>query len=494
MMQLPPQPSHDASSGSSVRAGGGARADRAMDPERVRLVIAGQPAAARAASRPATTYEPHAVSQLVQGLLGQRRRDVPPGESEDDIPLSGMIEPGQTVTLKPNWVLHKNLSGAGLDCLVTHAAVVAAVLDAVLKARPGRVVVGDAPVQVCDLQELLSRCGYDQLMKRYASAGEEIAWRDFRRSRLSNPDGIWQRHADLRGVDDYVVFDLGEHSLLEPIADGADLFRVTMYNPEEMSRRHRRGRHQYWVAKEVIEADVIVNLPKLKTHKKTCITGALKNVVGINGDKDCLPHHRRGGSSLGGDCYQGRSRLKSAAEYLIDAANQRRGIPALLFRKASGALRRLAPFTGADTNLEGNWYGNDTIWRTCLDLNRIVLYGRPDGTLADQPQRRVVSVTDALIGGQGEGPLAPTPHSSGILTFATNAVAADYVHAHLMGFDWRRIPLLREAFCLSRFPLIGCRPDQIEIEVDGHSFSQPWPSWNLRRFAPPKGWLGHCER
>jgi uncharacterized protein (DUF362 family) len=493
-MQPPPKPFPDASSGNSALPEGGARKDRAVDSERVRLVIAGQQSGDSGASRSATTYEPQAVSRLVQGLLGQRRRDVSPDGPEDGSPLSGMIEPGQRVTLKPNWVLHRNLSGAGLDCLVTHPAVLAAVLDVVLTARPGRVVVGDAPVQVCDLQELLSRCGYDQLMKRYASAGADITWRDFRRSRLCNPDGIWQRHADLRGVDDYVLFDLGEHSLLEPIADGADRFRVTMYDPEEMSRRHRRGRHQYWVAREVIEADVIVNLPKLKTHKKTGITGALKNVVGINGDKDCLPHHRRGGSSVGGDCYQGRSRLKSAAEYLIDAANQRRGIPALLFRKASGALRRLAPFTGADTNLEGNWHGNDTVWRTCLDLNRILLYGRPDGTLADRPQRRVVSVTDALIGGQGEGPLAPTPHSSGILTFATNAVAADYVHAHLMGFDWRRIPLLREAFGLSRFPLIGCRPDQIEVEVDGHIFGQPWPSWNLTPFAPPRGWLGHCER
>jgi hypothetical protein len=29
----------------------------------------------------------------------------------------------------------------------------------------------------------------------------------------------------------------------------------------------------------------------------------------------------------------------------------------------------------------GNWHGNDTIWRMILDLNKILLYGNPDGTM-----------------------------------------------------------------------------------------------------------------
>lgn len=41
------------------------------------------------------------------------------------------------------------------------------------------------------------------------------------------------------------------------------------------------------IAKEVLDADIIVNLPKLKTHGLTCITGAIKNTFGyiVGGDK-----------------------------------------------------------------------------------------------------------------------------------------------------------------------------------------------------------------
>jgi hypothetical protein len=34
------------------------------------------------------------------------------------------------------------------------------------------------------------------------------------------------------------------------------------------------------IAKDVLEADIIINLPKLKMHKKAGVTNALKNFVG----------------------------------------------------------------------------------------------------------------------------------------------------------------------------------------------------------------------
>ena len=50
-----------------------------------------------------------------------------------------------------------------------------------------------------------------------------------------------------------------------------------------------------------MKCDLFVNLPKLKTHKKTGITCSLKNFVGINGDKNWLPHHTEGVPANGGD-------------------------------------------------------------------------------------------------------------------------------------------------------------------------------------------------
>ena len=94
--------------------------------------------------------------------------------------------------------------------------------------------------------------------------------------------------------------------------------------------------------------DLVVNLPKLKTHKKACVTGALKNLVGINGNKDYLPHHRLGGSRTGGDCYAGGNPFKLASEHISDASNRREGIPAYLLRQTSRSCYGLARLTGAD--------------------------------------------------------------------------------------------------------------------------------------------------
>jgi uncharacterized protein (DUF362 family) len=415
-------------------------------------------------------------------------------DTDDGSRLRERLASGQCVVVKPNWVFHDNHSGQGMECLVTHASVLRAAVDRVLKAKPATMIVGDAPIQGCDFPKLMAAGGYDRLQRCYATARAQVQWRDFRRTTLGNASGVWDRQTDVRPLEDYVLFDLGEDSLLEPISPDANRFRVTQYDPDLMRQTHSRGRHQYLIAREVVQAAVVVNVPKLKTHKKACITGALKNLVGINGSKDYLPHHRRGGSRTGGDCYAGGSRLKLAAECLVDAANRREGRPAYCLRQLSRAARGLARLVGADNNLEGNWHGNDTVWRTCLDINRIVRYGRPDGTLAERPQREVVTLTDAVVCGEGEGPLAPVPHRLGMLTLASNPVAAECVHAHLMGFDWHKVPIIREAFGRFRFPLCDFEPDDIEVIFEGRRFRQPWPAWNNRPFVPPKGWLGHCEQ
>src|ERR1044071_1663190 len=57
-------------------------------------------------------------------------------------PLRGLIASGSRVLLKPNWVSHRNESGAGLDCLVTHTAVIEAVLEYVALTRPSSVILG----------------------------------------------------------------------------------------------------------------------------------------------------------------------------------------------------------------------------------------------------------------------------------------------------------------------------------------------------------------
>lgn len=442
---------------------------------------------------PQSAYSVPRVRDLMGRLMAESPLTALSGAEGERGPLARLIRPGDNVVLKPNWVSNRNYSGSGIECLVTHGTVVGAVVDAALQARPGRVVVGDAPIQSCNLPDLIVATGCDALKARYASAGAPVEWQDFRRTIREETAVLENARTGVRPVDDFVLFDLGRESLLEPIAHDAKLFRVTMYNPDLMRKTHAPGRHQYLISRHVMAADVVINLPKLKCHKKAGVTGALKNLVGINGNKDYLPHHRRGGSRSGGDCYEGGNLFKLASEMLTDAGNCREGAASRLLHALSTGSYRAARLMGADKNIEGSWYGNNTVWRMSLDLNRILLYGRVDGTMADEPQRKLLTITDAIVAGEGEGPLAPTPHPLGMLTLATNPLAAEFVHAHLMGFDWRKIPIIREGFGRFRYPISNFGPGEIEVRKDGLRQAQPWPVWNPRPFCPPEGWAGHCE-
>src|SRR5579863_2765042 len=100
-----------------------------------------------------------AAEVLVRKLLAEAGLDPSHARTNAWNPLSDLIRPGEKVVIKPNWVYHKNGSGHGMDCMVTHTSVVAAVLKYLLIAAPSRVVVGDAPVQGCDFEALRAAAG-----------------------------------------------------------------------------------------------------------------------------------------------------------------------------------------------------------------------------------------------------------------------------------------------------------------------------------------------
>jgi uncharacterized protein (DUF362 family) len=399
-----------------------------------------------------------------------------------------IIRPGATVLLKPNWVLHKNRSGRTMDCMVTHPRFVLAVVREVVAACPGRVLIADAPIQSADFERLAPPAWRKAVHRAAGSTPVEIL--DFRDTLARFSGGSLLTEGGRRPPGKSVLFTLGRESCLEPISDRAGRFRNTSYNPRDMARVQRKGAHQFLLCREPLDADVILSLPKLKGHAKAGITGALKNLVGINGDKNFLPHHRVGGSALGGDCYEGLKPFKRAAEFCLDMANLRIGRAGYLpWVKAAGALNWVQ---GGD--LEGKWHGNDTTWRMVLDLNRLLIYGRSDGSLASEPQRRVFSLTDAIVAGQGNGPLAPEEIDLGAVTFAENAVFADLAHSALMRFDWRKIPLVRQGFAEMDFPLVAAPPEELRVVCQGERLSLT--DVGIRHgkaFRPPDGWVGHIE-
>ena len=410
-------------------------------------------------------------------------------------PLNDLIGSGRRVLIKPNWVRHFNGSEHGLECLITQTELISALLHYVVKTGPSSLVVADAPVQGCDFEKLRQEMHLDELVQTFSGSSDlEIC--DLRRTIL--PDNLaWKTKAEgVRDAADYVIFDLGAESLLEPVTHDRTKFRVTMYDPRALARTHRPGRHQYLIARAVLEADLVINMPKLKTHMKAGVTGALKNLVGINGNKEFLPHHRQGSPAQGGDCYANSTIFKRFAESCHDRMNMTASpLWRRMWMHGAGLATRCDRWFGGIGDIDGSWSGNDTVWRMCLDLQRILRYGKTDGTLASVPQRQILHLTDAVIAGEGQGPLSPEPVDLGLVTLGSSPAALEWVHAWLMGFDPGSIPIIREAFRALPEGLATFTPQEIQVFLDGApiEFQELWSACG-RSFRPPVGWVGTCER
>ena len=412
--------------------------------------------------------------------------------NQDGKPLGKVISRGDRILIKPNLVTHSNQGPWGMGPLITNASQIAAVVKAALKSNPGEVLVGDAPVQGCDFDRLLSESGIGDVCRRIQTACPRFKGIvDFRRTSCEFVAGVRRPHEDLRDTNRFVLFDLGDQSLLEEITGDEPSFRVTCYDPVLLARTHSKGRHQYLVAREVIDSDLIINLPKLKTHKKAGMTCALKNLIGINGNKEYLPHHRVGSIRSGGDCYPGRNVLKKSWEYALDRMNSAGSISAArIWSQAATQIGRAVSITGDRLGVEGSWSGNDTIWRTCLDLNRILIYGRPDGTLADAPQRKVIHIVDAVIAGHGDGPLKPQPLPLGLILAGSNPAAVDWIGAQLLGYEPNRIPCVNNAFGSFRWPLTVFEPAGVDVCGDLGNTAEEIKKYGDRfQIRSPDGWI-----
>lgn len=408
--------------------------------------------------------------------------------------FANAIPAGARVLVKPNLVLHVNHGPWSFDAVITHPSLVRATVSELLLTGLSEIHVGDAPIQSCNFEYLLHRTGLDSWSQGLAAEESRFTGiRDFRRTTANFERGIRVATENKIDLRHYALFDLGHDSLLEPVTTTEPRFRVTCYDPKFLASTHSPGRHQYLVSKDVLQADVVINLPKLKMHKKAGITNALKNLVGINGNKEYLPHHRIGGSNDSGDCYPGKSRLKEAIERLYDFQNASPdGFRAKVVAPVLRPLVKLLSIAGDETGIEGSWSGNDTVWRMSLDLNRILIYGRPDGTMSDIPQRTVLHICDGIMAGQGNGPLAPEPFNLNILLAGNNPAALDFAGAYFLGLDPMKTPIVTGAFGRFRWPLAQFLPDEVMVKMNQTTQTVADVAGMLGLPAPtqfPVGWV-----
>ena len=420
-------------------------------------------------------------------------------------PLGRYIRPGDKVAIKPNFVTDRHPLGTpGLEATVTHPSLLRAVIDyAHIAAGPeGKITVVDGPLDMADFDNITQTLGARSMLDDLRqNKGLAVPLHDLRRWKTYWVDTDVRRF-DLPGDPlGYVNCDLSTDSELlrglDPALVGAYRSTASYFEERRIGSWHDLEHNVYSFSKTVMEADVFINIPKMKTHKKAGVTLSLKNIVGVTDAKDTLPHHRVGRPCRGGDEVPDEAslamRLKS---YLIDRViSSPNGLAVYkVIRPIYSQMRKRGVYGRPGQRDRGEWFGNDTIWRTTLDLNKVLLYGDAQGNLHDTPRRRFFSLVDGIVAGEGNGPLNPSPANCGCLVAGDDPVAVDQVCMRVMGFDWRRIPTYANVGAIERYR-VGCG-DPAGITVAGNDprhrdmFSHREKFFSFR---PADGWCGAIE-
>jgi uncharacterized protein (DUF362 family)/Pyruvate/2-oxoacid:ferredoxin oxidoreductase delta subunit len=134
--------------------------------------------------------------------------------------FSAFITPGQKVFIKPNLLSNHPPE----DAITTHPEIARAVINLVRKAG-GIPQIGDSPASAMSLDSVVKKTGFKQICKE-----ENIEFTNLEKS-------------------------------------GAKKVNIDGYS--------------FSVAKPILDADVIINLPKVKTHTLTTLTSATKNLYGV---------------------------------------------------------------------------------------------------------------------------------------------------------------------------------------------------------------------
>lgn len=410
-------------------------------------------------------------------------------------PFRNLVRAGENVLLKPNLVFHTHPKGEKeMAGMVTNAAILRPVIDYVLIATGGKgsITIADAPVQGGDFKKVCEIAGVSELQRFYKDKGIDIHVVDMRMVRsLPNRMDVLDKRIYQRDESQYCRVDLKEKSELIDVIHKADRFEITDYGFGAVKKHHDRKKNEYFIPKEVLGADLFINLPKLKTHRKAGLTCAMKNLVGINGDKTCLAHHTRGTKKSGGDEFSKKS-IKTWLKVRIWTFLKTNWLGIRIASVIKAFFQKFVwkGKTMKEHNMvhapaifsEGSWYGNDTIWRCVKDLNKIILYADKTGKMQGKKQRKYLCIVDGILAGEGEGPMEQTTKPFGVIFAGVNPVYVDYVASKLMCYNYKDIPTIVNGFRNRWWALVSKKAEDISIYSN-------YPMDKIREyFVPTFGW------
>ena len=428
-------------------------------------------------------------------------------------PLKEIIKPKDTVVIKPNFVLSKHYNGGNLFSIITHPSIIRAVVDYVYiaLAGKGKIIIADAPQMNCDFNKLLYKTKLKSIKELYKKKlNFDIEIYDLR--------GFWlNREGDFKNISSgsrhklpgdpmgEVLVNLGKKSLFYKIKNYKNFYGAD-FNREETIKHHHEEIQEYLISKTILSADVVISIPKLKVHRRVGATLNIKGLVGMCVNKNYLVHYTLGTPSEGGDQFPDNvlnpkektivKLRRWGYDKLLSRKNPKTDFLFKIFLKVGYFFLKPLGFKmdAKKGSLDGgSWYGNDSTWRMIADLLRIFIYADKAGTLQDRPMRRIFSLVDGVIGGEGEGPLIPTQKRCGLIIAGFNPCAVDLVCTRLMGFDYKKIKIL--SYVLYNKELFRANVSKIKVfsNIDFKNIFDDKNKNKYFNFKPPNGWKGFIE-
>ena len=196
------------------------------------------------------------------------------------LPFADYVSPGDMILIKPNFVSHDIRYGpkASLDEMLTHPNIIRAMLVFCADSLRGRgsIIIGDAPIQWCKFYVVKEKLGFELLLKEFQQKYPQVhvEVQDWRLTTLDIlGDGRFKQDlfcdVPAEKLKGYKLVDLVSNSYGEDITDFREGFRVTDYPPALIKEHHFREKHEYLIKDTFFQADMILNLAKWKTHKKS---------------------------------------------------------------------------------------------------------------------------------------------------------------------------------------------------------------------------------
>ncbi|MFC1933298.1 DUF362 domain-containing protein [Chloroflexota bacterium] len=381
-------------------------------------------------------YDP--VGNLAYDFVWETVEKLGLGSSSN--PLDDLINDGDTVLIKPNWVDFG-------PAVYTRPEVVRPLIDMAIAAGATVIYIGDGGVGVPGTDYVMNSANYTAMVSELDSLHPGI---DIRAVNLNSLSSGW--HWVYLGSDS--SFAGSNIPQYEIGAGDGPLFVHTYYHQSDNQSVNPSGNATGWYAlnDKVLDADVIINVPKLKTHQMMVATISIKNIVGCT--------------------------LSSTFD-------------------EAGYMERIAHWPEP---VEIDCFNNDIFWRAILDMNKILLYANKDGVLQPTQQRKYLSVVDGIQAMErsqhhivGEG----IPYDRHVMLAGVDPVSVDAVSCRIMGYDYSVISYIGNADSDTVHPIGTNDPENIVIigdEVDSElnhvfTFSSFWAedagTLAITDFMPP---------